>query len=141
MAHSTVSQGDKSMAAANLANRIFDPKNANYMKKMKQNATFCNKPPPLAPPAEKNRRITLKIKELQSDRFTQILETGNTSPLHASVSPCLRGCFSSAATPPKGIPMSPFGIEPAHPYCYRVQPQLWAEIYSVKSRILAIMLF
>jgi hypothetical protein len=89
------------MQSHSFRNPVFDPKNADWSGKMKQNATFCNKPPPLAPPGPKNSRIYLISQGLRDTKIVRIQKTESHPrfSLPTSVTPCLRGfSFSQPIT-------------------------------------------
>jgi hypothetical protein len=64
-------------SAQTTAIRVFDPIKADRSGKMKQNATFCNKPPPLAPRGPHNRAKYLISQGLGKPQGVTEPETGN----------------------------------------------------------------
>jgi hypothetical protein len=96
-----------------ISNPVFDPGKLDYLKKMKQNATFCNKPPPLALSDAKfndNRLMTLM---LGHHRIAQIPEIMRSPPKNAI--PVLVD-QTRAATPAnaKGLRRLSLGIPAVH---------------------------
>jgi hypothetical protein len=129
------------MSAEVVAIPFFDPTRADPIAKLQQNATFCNKPPPFAPRALISGPILLMQKELHDEQPMKIMEkprfrAGNW-PHCAWTTSC--GLWSDLfPIDPADLSRKSGGVEPTGSNCYRIQPQHWAEIYSVKSPILAI---
>jgi hypothetical protein len=70
--------GETIVPPSSTPNRVFDPINTDYVKKMKQNATFCNKPPPPAPPRQIFGYKVLMPERLSIESTVQKQETANS---------------------------------------------------------------